>query len=236
MQPMIVSGLRASALMTLAAALGACANNAGQGGQANSSSSQTINVSTIPEGARCELRRDGKIISTVEKTPEAVTIDRARRPLLVQCAHPGHVDGFEMAEPKFHAPPGQTAYVPNTAAGLAGGLIGLLIVSALETSSSRNYSYQAFITVALPVNSFSTVEERDAKYAEFANVLKERSAKAQKAAASNCHPDDRTCEVRAPEKNAELEQALQRLEQLKQAAIIEPAAPAAPGVNKAAAN
>jgi hypothetical protein len=192
------TSVRLAAMTGLAFMVSACANQS-QTGEAAAVNRQSIYVSSMPDGASCELMREGKVIGTVEKTPDYVIIDRGKRPLMVVCKRDGYVDGAEVLAPRYTpSGSGGSVYVPNTAAGLAGGLIGLMMVSALEASMSRNYTYPS-ASVAMVENIFPTVEARDAAYVQIAAKLKEQAAQAQKASGGNCHPDDRDCQARPPE-------------------------------------
>ncbi|MCB0340544.1 MAG: SHOCT domain-containing protein, partial [Bdellovibrionales bacterium] len=63
-----------------------------------SGKSQTITITTNPEGARCELIREGRIIGTVENTPGAVTINKTKHDIDVNCKKDGFTDSKAFAD------------------------------------------------------------------------------------------------------------------------------------------
>lgn len=55
-----------------------------------SGTTQTINVSTTPAGARCELVREGKVFATIASTPGSVEVDRLKHDITINCSAPGY--------------------------------------------------------------------------------------------------------------------------------------------------
>jgi len=60
--------------------------------------SQTMNVDSNPQGARCELTREGRLSGTIEKTPGVTSIIKTKHDIEVLCKKPGLTDGKYFAE------------------------------------------------------------------------------------------------------------------------------------------
>lgn len=109
-----------------------------------SGSSQTITLQTNPDGARCELQREGRIIGAVESTPGAVTIKKTKHDIDVICVKPGFSQSKEFAKSGVEG-----AVFGNI---LLGGFIGWAVDSAAGTDNK----YPDVITINLASGADST--------------------------------------------------------------------------------
>ncbi|MBB5688402.1 hypothetical protein GXW77_15860 [Roseomonas alkaliterrae] len=81
--------------------------------------SQAILVATDPPGARCEVKRRGVVIGTIEQTPGTVAVRKSPYDIAIECTRPGYYPGAAVVERRFD----------DTTLGnmLIGGLIGLTV-------------------------------------------------------------------------------------------------------------
>lgn len=99
---------------------------------------QEIAVSSNPTGARCELKRDGGQIASVNPTPGSVKVDKSKHDITVRCSKEGHQDGIGILRSSFEA-----WTVGNI---VFGGLVGL----AIDAGSGAINTYPSSIEVNLP--------------------------------------------------------------------------------------
>ncbi|MCB0317905.1 MAG: SHOCT domain-containing protein [Bdellovibrionales bacterium] len=105
-----------------------------------SGTSQSLEIQTNPNGARCELEREGKIIGSVDNTPGAVHVKKTKHDIKVSCIKPGFQESIE------HLNSGtEGATFGNI---LAGGIVGWGIDSA--SGADNKYPETTVITL-LPV-------------------------------------------------------------------------------------
>lgn len=102
-----------------------------------SGSDQEIAISSVPEGATCEIWREGFALVRDIRTPQQVTIDRDIAPIEVVCVLDGHQETRLTAEADMEA-----ATAGNL---LLGGIVGL----AIDAASGAGNSYPNEITVEL---------------------------------------------------------------------------------------
>jgi len=98
---------------------------------------QQVTVNSDPQGAACNVLRDGEVITRIAKTPKTITVDKTKHDLNVVCS----MEGF-----------GETALVNQsgvegmTAANLVfGGLIGW----AVDSATGADNKYAPSITVPM---------------------------------------------------------------------------------------
>lgn len=99
--------------------------------------SQEIVVNTVPEGADCELVREGQVIGRVNPTPGAVTIKKTKYDMTIVC----HKAGYEEAT-YFNKSDVAGATVGNI---ILGGGIGWAIDSA--SGADNKYTTPVNITM-----------------------------------------------------------------------------------------
>jgi len=92
--------------------------------------SQSIAISTDPSGANCALVRQGLVIGRVNPTPGAVTVDKTKHDITIECSKAG----FQTAQ--YH----NKSDVAGMTAGniIAGGVVGWAIDSA--TGADNKYT------------------------------------------------------------------------------------------------
>jgi hypothetical protein len=114
--------------------------------------SQSIQVNTIPAGAKCDLVRDGAVIGTVNPTPGSVTVKKNKQNILVNCEK----DGYQNAS--FN---NKSDFAGATAGNiLLGGLVGV----AMDAASGAANKYDGEVNITLPPNG-STAPAVDDKAA-----------------------------------------------------------------------
>lgn len=81
--------------------------------------SQGLLVATDPPGARCEIRRRGDIIATIEQTPGTAVVHKSPFDITIDCARPGYFPGAAVVDSRMD----------NMTYGnlLIGGGIGLIV-------------------------------------------------------------------------------------------------------------
>lgn len=98
---------------------------------------QSIYVSTSPEGASCDLVREGLTIATVNPTPGSAHIDKTKHDITVECEK----SGYEQSQ----------GFLPSEIEGavfgniIAGGLIGW----GIDSASGADNHYPEQISIAL---------------------------------------------------------------------------------------
>ena len=70
-------------LLTLSLGLSACAT-------ITEGSAQTMRIETEPAGARCELTRDGELVTRIPATPATVSLFKEKGELALTCNKPGN--------------------------------------------------------------------------------------------------------------------------------------------------
>lgn len=98
---------------------------------------QNISIDSSPQGARCELKREGRVIGTVEKTPGAIMVSKTKDDIDVKCA----LEGYE-ASTQFADSGTEGATYGNI---LLGGLIGW----GVDSAAGADNKYPEAISVAL---------------------------------------------------------------------------------------
>ena len=92
--------------------------------------SQDIEIATDPDGAKCELIRDGKSIAFVELSPQIVKISKSKNNIKVVCNKTGYKEGTALNS-------------SSTATATAGNLlIGGLIGVGVDYASGAAYKYE----------------------------------------------------------------------------------------------
>ncbi len=106
-------------------------------------SSQRINVNSTPEGARCEVSRNGAPLATIASTPDAITVTKTKYDLAIDCIKAG----YKPASVGVNS--GLAAITFGNA--LIGGPIGL----GVDFSTGAYNKYDDNITVTLEANATS---------------------------------------------------------------------------------
>lgn len=98
---------------------------------------QTLTVTTTPPGAKCEFLREGRIIGSVSPTPGALTVERTKHDLTLQCGMNGYQSTTQVVESGTEG-----ATFGNI---LAGGVIGWGVDSA--TGADNKYVENVAVTL-----------------------------------------------------------------------------------------
>ena len=115
--------------------------------------SQTITVNTDPDGAVCEMNRDGKQIGVVNPTPGSLGVDKDKDDIALTCRK----DGFLT----------ETTSISSTFTGatfgniILGGGIGILV----DAASGANNRYPERVDLVLTPEVFRSDAEIDAHFA-----------------------------------------------------------------------
>ena len=104
---------------------------------------QTVSIDSNPSGARCELRREGRVIGSVEKTPGAVTITKTKHDIDVICTKEGFGESKAFAESGTEG-----ATFGNI---ILGGLVGWGVDSAV--GADNKYPEMVAVNLAAPPSS-----------------------------------------------------------------------------------
>jgi hypothetical protein len=157
-------------------------------------SSQTLTIITDPEGASCELKREGESIGVVDPTPGSVEVAKDKDEIDVTCKKKGFKESNTYLSSTF-----QTWTVGNL---LIGGLIGL----AIDASSGAITQYPSEISLKLTPEQFASETDRQNFYEDWQQQVLQNSAKAKIAAAKTCSGEQ--CEVLLARIDRETQQAL----------------------------
>ncbi|MGH1417349.1 MAG: hypothetical protein ACRBCJ_00655 [Hyphomicrobiaceae bacterium] len=109
---------------------------------------QVVAIKSNPDGAKCDLRRDGQALATVEKTPEHVTVSKSKNDIHVTC----NKDGIGET----------TAVLRSSINPMVGGnlLIGGVIGGAVDAASGAMNEYPKEFNVVFPRDSGTTPASR----------------------------------------------------------------------------
>ncbi len=95
----------------------------------------TVTLSSTPEGATCTLERGGERIGAVASTPGSVSLSKSRNDLVVQCSKPGYRPETKVVQSSF----------TGTTFGnlLLGGVVGVVV----DAASGANSQYPKDIRI-----------------------------------------------------------------------------------------
>lgn len=112
--------------------------------------SQTIAVTTNPDGADCQFTRDGKLVGRINPTPGVMPVSKASGNIGVSCTKEGYVPTVGSVSSEF-----QAATFGNI---LLGGIIGV----AVDAASGAMNKYPEQVSFTLVPAAFATTAARDA--------------------------------------------------------------------------
>ncbi|MEM6495999.1 MAG: hypothetical protein AAGB04_09535 [Pseudomonadota bacterium] len=98
---------------------------------------QQVMINTVPQGAKCTLKRQGSLLATIPKTPQSTTLSKSWNDVHIACRKPGYK---------------QTTGVLNaqTEAMTFGNLlIGGLVGVAIDAGTGAMNKYDGTITIPL---------------------------------------------------------------------------------------
>jgi hypothetical protein len=106
-------------------------------------SSQTLQVSSTPERAECEITRGGQSLGKL-KTPGSLEISRSRQPITIACTK----EGYEEARAVINS---ETRQTPLVGPGLIGGVMAASAI--VDMSSGADTRYRPVTLTLLPLSS-----------------------------------------------------------------------------------
>jgi hypothetical protein len=117
-------------LACLAPSLGACASIV-------EGTDQQVIVNTSPEGARCDLTRDGQQIGVANPTPQTLTLSKSKNDVVIVCNKDGFNEATAVLNSDF-----ESMTLGNL---LLGGVIGV----GVDAATGALNEYDSQITVPL---------------------------------------------------------------------------------------
>lgn len=180
------------ALLFLNLGLSACAT-------ITEGSAQTIRIETEPAGARCELTRDGTLVTRIPATPATISLFKEKGELALTCNKPGYLEGRLDEASGF-----QNMMLGNI---LIGGLIGVVI----DAGSGAMYKYPESVRMFLIPEHFDDAADRDRFFDALQKRVEQETLAAIAAAREGCAADD--CSTTINGLKAAGERQLQQIEQ-----------------------
>ena len=103
--------------------------------------SQSVQVSTTPPGARCFVDREGARLGEVGSTPGSIRLDKSKNDIVVTCSKEGYQTATIAQSPSFS----------GTTFGniIVGGGIGAIA----DAASGANYQYPTQVLLTLAANA-----------------------------------------------------------------------------------
>lgn len=137
-------------------------------------STQPLTVQTEPDGANCELTREGQTIGAINPTPGTVQIDKTKSDIEITCKKKGFSNAVVTVSSTF-----QSWTVGNI---LIGGLIGI----AIDASSGAINEYPSSVELKLIPDKFTNAEDQEDFYDKWRMEVLRNSAKVKIAASKTC--------------------------------------------------
>ena len=104
--------------------------------------SQDITINTNPEGANCEVEREGVQIANVTNTPATVNIDKTKHDIKIICRKEGYQTATFMNESGWEGSSG--------GAGIALDVVLTLgMSSAIDSATGADNKYQSPVNITL---------------------------------------------------------------------------------------
>lgn len=157
-------------------------------------SKQSIGVQTDPEGASCELVREGQVIGSVSPTPGEVEVEKDKDNIEVTCKKKGFNPASDSISSSF-----QQWTLGNL---LIGGIIGV----AIDAGSGAAMQYPPAILLKMTPEKFANTEDREDFFEKWRSEVLQNSTKAKIAAAKTCTKEQ--CDEIVKRIDRETEQAL----------------------------
>ena len=167
--------------------------------------SQTIAVTTNPDGADCQFTRDGKLVGRINPTPGVMPVSKATGNIGVSCTKDGYVPTVGSVSSEF-----QAATLGNI---LLGGIIGVAVDAA--SGAMNKYPEQVSFTL-IPV-SFASPAERDAFFDKMRDTFLVEYGEVVARINAVCRTD---CDRQLQSAEASKKLKLDEIEAKRQAAIV----------------
>jgi hypothetical protein len=173
---------------------------AGTGGCATvvTGTSQTINVTTEPSAAACQLARRGASLGIVNPTPGSLKVEKSSDDIDITCRKKGYLDA--------------SARLPSTFQGWTLGniVIGGVIGVAIDASSGAMHEYQGSFQMNLSPEQFASVAQRDAFFDAWRADVAREAEKTSQEIAKTC--SGAQCEDLVRQAEGQVEVALAEIE------------------------
>lgn len=98
---------------------------------------QQVTVNTSPEGAKCELTREGDVLGIANPTPQTLTLSKSKNDVTIVCEKAGYNDATAILDSEF-----ESMTLGNL---LIGGVIGV----GVDAATGALNEYDSQITVPL---------------------------------------------------------------------------------------
>lgn len=157
-------------------------------------SKQSIGIQTDPEGASCELVREGQVIGSVSPTPGEVEVEKDKDNIEVTCKKKGFNPASDSISSSF-----QQWTLGNL---LIGGIIGI----AIDAGSGAAMQYPPAVTLKMTPEKFANPDDREDFFEKWRAEVLQNSTKAKIAAAKTCTKEQ--CDEIVKRIDRETEQAL----------------------------
>ena len=172
---------------------------------------QTITLTTDPNGAVCDLERQGKMIGMIDPTPGTLEVDRDKDEILITCNLEGYEETASILTSDF------TGYTLGNI--LLGGIIGI----GVDAATGANSEYPDSVTLIMIPEEFSSEQQRDELYGKLKQQVTDRADALIEKHLSQCGRNFKTeCEKRAAEAEEARDAEVASLEEKRLRAVITP--------------
>ena len=164
-------------------------------------SSQSLFVNTEPAQASCKLIREGAVLAVVNPSPEAVTLEKSKDAINIECTKEGFFDEHTLLASSF-----QGMTVGNI---IFGGIIGV----GIDAASGAMNEYPESVTILMTPTSFDSETNRDKFFEKRNEFLTSETDRRVKKIRKDCLPDVQSeCEDQVKELEIALADELKLIE------------------------
>ncbi|MCP5422919.1 MAG: hypothetical protein H6959_08355 [Chromatiaceae bacterium] len=174
-------------------------------------SDQSITITSVPDGAKCLMTRDGETIGAISSTPGSVLVNKDKDPITIECSLAGHQAATESVDSKF-----QGATLGNV---LIGGVIGI----AIDAGSGAMNKYPGAIEIVLVPERFTSTEERDTFFDDVRTRWQQQQAQLAQVE-HDCGQNEQLCNDMRTDVEKATQARLEKLEAQRAASIVVAAA------------
>jgi len=122
---------------------------------------QSVTINTDPQGAKCQIKREGIVVGYVNPTPNSVTVEKSKYDLSILCTKDGYEPSAQMLPSKL-----EDMTFGNV---LFGGLIGV----GVDAATGAINEYPNMITIPLTpqnTNSFHPPRKKTEPIDNFSHI------------------------------------------------------------------
>jgi uncharacterized membrane protein len=173
---------------------------------------QNVTVTSEPDGAVCELMREGQAVGAVNSTPGLIEVDRSSDDITVKCEKEGYLTSTGELPSEFE---GMT--LGNA---IFGGIIGV----AVDASTGAASEYPESINIVMIPANFPSEIERDLFFDNRIVVAVEQLEAAQEELSNRCGRRQRPqelCENDQEELQTAFDEEFAEIERMRGAAAVE---------------